>query len=206
MRRSTSMSQKWTKATRMPVYWEYSPQPMITHTINSYQISFIPCQLDHPLLRHSRSKSLIRSLCAYLITLPACTTASTTAVAMMTTNSSANLKFVWLNPSWWHWVQILLQDQTIKTQTSNLICAADVHWQYSNFVFGIPPVITRELTTAVPIRFNFAGDNVMWSTVVYWTVTQIPSVYYCNMSSFQSGVTNPCWHDPDIKHAGCVCI
>ena len=51
--------------------------------------------------------------------------------------------------------------------------AADVHWQYSSFVFGIPPVVTCELTTAVPIRLIFTVDNVMWSTVVCWTVTQI---------------------------------
>ena len=51
--------------------------------------------------------------------------------------------------------------------------AAGMYWHYSRFVFGISPVITRELTTAVLIRFNFAGDNVMWSIVVHWTVTVI---------------------------------
>ena len=35
------------------------------------------------------------------------------------------------------------------------------------------PVIACELTTAVQIRFNSAEDNVMWSTVIHWTVTQI---------------------------------
>ena len=56
--------------------------------------------------------------------LPACTTASRTAVATITTNSSTNLKFVWLNPTWWYWVLTMLQDRTIEIQMSNLICWA----------------------------------------------------------------------------------
>ena len=46
---------------------EHTPcRPMITKTIDSYQIPFNPSQLDQPLLRYSRPKSLMRSLCAYL--------------------------------------------------------------------------------------------------------------------------------------------
>ena len=45
------------------------------------------------------------------IKLPTCAIASTIPAATMATNSSVNLKFVWLNPRWWYWVLTMLQDQ-----------------------------------------------------------------------------------------------
>ena len=47
----------------------------------------------------------------YFSKLPTCTTASRTTVATIATNSSANLKFVWLNPSWCYWVLTMLHNQ-----------------------------------------------------------------------------------------------
>ena len=46
-------------------------------------------------------------------------------------------------------------------------------------MFGLSPIMTRELTRAVQIRFNFVWDNVMQSTEIHLKVTQIlvPPVY-----------------------------
>ena len=48
--------------------------------------------------------------------LPACTTASRTTVATIATNSSANLKFVWLNPGWCYWVLTVTQPGLSKSK------------------------------------------------------------------------------------------
>ena len=71
---------------------------------------------------------------------------------------------------------------------------ADVHWQLTlQLCVWDSPVITRELTTAVQIRFNFAGGQchaVNWHPLTNDTDPCSPSVYYCNISSFQSLVTS----------------
>ena len=105
--------------------------------------------------------------------------------------------------------QIFVEVLTVKScQCYLLSCAGYVHMQYSSFVFGIPPVITCELTTAVPIRFHFAGHNVIWSTVVHWTVTDILVSQWILLQHLKFPVMGykPCWHAPHIKHGGCVCI
>ena len=65
-------------------------------------------------------------------------------------------------------------------------------------MFGIE-VIARELTTAVQIRFNSARDNVVNSNSldsIRDTDLCSPSVYHCNISSFQSWVTNHVYMTP----------
>ena len=131
--------------------------------------------------------------------LPACTTASRTTVATIATNSSANRKFVWLNPSWWYWVLTMLHNQdyqnpNIKSHSLRFLLRKPVSvsckvvqrmYTGNSFVLGISPVIACELTAAVQIRFNSAGDNVMWSTVIHWTVTQILVPPLCTIATSQ---------------------
>ena len=52
----------------------------------------------------------------------------------------------------------------------------------------VSPFTTHEWTMAVLIRLNFTGDNVMWSTVVCWTVTHIlvSPVYIIATSQFSN--------------------
>ena len=63
-------------------------------------------------------KLIRKSTSQFRIKLPACTTDSRTTEATTATNSSANLKFVWLNPSWCYWVLAMLHNQDY--QNSNI--------------------------------------------------------------------------------------
>ena len=70
--------------------------------------------------------------------------------------------------------------------------AADVHWQYFSFVFGIPQ------SSHVSWQGQFKLDLILQGTMSCSQLTFIeqrhrslsPSVYYCNISSFQSLVTS----------------
>ena len=71
----------------------------------------IPTQFSLIITAKWNTKAAYNTAMTQIIKLPACTTASRTAVATITTNSSPNLKFVWLNPSWCWWVLTMLQNQ-----------------------------------------------------------------------------------------------
>ena len=156
--------------------------------------------------------------------LPACTTASRTAVATMATNSSANLNFVWLNPSWWFWIRIMLQEQNYKNP--------NISWHLMRFycikktVSVSCKVVQRMYTgnrSALCLGFprhHTWVDNGNFDTIQFYcgqchmvntslldsdTDPCFPSVYYYNISSFQSWVTNYVDMTP-TRHAGCVCI
>ena len=118
-------------------------------------------------------------------------------MATIATNSSANLKFVWLNPSWCYWVLTMLHNQDYQNPNIKYHSLRFLLWQnvsvsckvvqqmYTGHCVWDSPVIARELTTAVEIRFNFAADNVMWSTVIHWTVTQILVPPVCIIATSQ---------------------
>ena len=129
-------------------------------------------------------------------------------MATIATNSSANLEFVWLNPSWCYWVLAMLHNQdyqnpNIKSHSSRFllwktvsVSCKVVQRMYTAIVrlcVWDSPVIARELTTAVQIKFNSAEDNVMWS------VTQIlvPPVCIVPTSQFSNhGLQNMFYMTP----------
>ena len=70
--------------------------------------------------------------------------------------------------------------------------AADVHWQYFSFVFGIPQ------SSHVSWQWQFKLDLILLGTmscsqltsIEQWYRSLFPGVYYCNISCFQSLVTS----------------
>ena len=70
--------------------------------------------------------------------------------------------------------------------------AADVHWQYFSFVFGIPQ------SSHVSWQWRFKWNLILLgrmscsqlTSIEQWHRSLFPGVYYCNISCFQSLVTS----------------
>ena len=86
-------------------------------------------------------------------------------------------------------VEIIVKNCQCSLQSS----AADVHWQYFSFVFGIPQ--SSHVSWQWQLKLDLIFLETMTCSQQYsiglWHRSLFPSVYYCNIWGFQSWVTSP---------------